>query len=265
MKVAVLMSGNMYNYKHSYNTIIDNLLKPYDCDLFIYTTYKNKIRDYPENLDITQEERRKIEEMFSPYLKQIVFSEEDPTYSDELKIESERYLKCIENFTYETPECYYYGPAHVRQIDQYFRVLKCLKMSKKYGKYDVVIRCRPDDYIKKPIILKNVTDRTIFCLGPGSIDKLYEGNFVSEHFFYGTEESIEYFLENFIRNYGTFRERVILYDRIDATLSPESQFTQFCKNYNLNMVHNNYDIGYETKPTQSYPNITDMISFYTIK
>ena len=269
MKVAILMSGLMYSYKHTYKTIIENLLQKYDCDIFIYTTTKNKIKGSKHSLQIDEMEKEEIKTIFAPYLKNIIFSEDDETYQDEFKTFSNQYLEQIKNFTYDTEACYYYGPAHVRQVDQYFRLYKAFLMMESYlnemktnnnnidnnnnldnnnldnnFKYDAIIRCRPDEHINQEIVLKEINDNTLYVLGPPhGIKGCIDINFVCEHFFYGSYNTFKKFCFDFVNTYGSYQTLSVLKlnKTTTITLSPEAQFTQWCKCNNVTMEWNNYD------------------------
>jgi hypothetical protein len=267
VKVAVLMSGFMYNYKFNYTSIIENLISLHNADVFIFTGRRNTLKDYHKEFFINEEEERYIKEILSPI--KLSFSDDDEFYIKELNELKELYKNHVSSFKSKMEDVYYLGEKGERNVDQYLRLKKAYELMHNYEKennfkYDIIIRCRPDDMILSPINLRKIYKSTVYVLGPGKISSLYEENFVSEHFFYGDNDTMKKICTEFSSHYGSYHKTVIVNERTDATLSPESQFTQFCKEENIYMCHNSYDIGYQTYDTPIYGNEVNKISCYTL-
>ena len=48
MKVALCISGHMRSFARVYPNLLDNLIQPNDCDVFVYTSDVNSHKGRPE-------------------------------------------------------------------------------------------------------------------------------------------------------------------------------------------------------------------------
>jgi len=147
MKIAVLITGQMRDYKINVINQVRHLIKPNNADVFVYATTTNTMHSCGKSLD------QKYNNTTS-YTKKQLEKDIPEIYGENLKgfyvDENERVPK--NNFGT-------LGYFRTRMQNQIDNIGKGLSMAKKYSKennfeYDVIIRSRPDNsmYPRKVVI-----------------------------------------------------------------------------------------------------------------
>lgn len=140
MKVAVVITGQLRDYKINCQNHIEHLIKPNNADVFVYASTKNTIHTTGSGNQLTQ--------------KYILTNE----YSSEEIVDgiNQTYGSYVKNIVIDTEEklpdnnfgtIAYFRQRMQNQIDN---VGKGFNIAKKYSldnnfKYDVIVRCRPDN------------------------------------------------------------------------------------------------------------------------
>lgn len=148
MKIAVLITGQMRDYKINALNQMKHLIEPNDTDVFIYATTKNTIHSCGQSLE------QKYYTTTS-YTKEELENDTRIIYGENLKglvVDENEYLEPEQNFG---TLGYFRTPAQ----NQINNVGKGFNMAKEFAKknnfkYDLIIRSRPDNamYPKKVVI-----------------------------------------------------------------------------------------------------------------
>ena len=150
MKVAVLITGQLRDYQINYMNHMRHLIEPNNADVFVYACNKNTIHTNGSSLEqkyclTTQYTKEEIEEsvmsFYSSHLKKITVNEEEN----------------LPDYNFGT-----LGYFRTRMQNQIDNIGNGYKMAVEYSKnrnfkYDVVVRCRPDNsFFPFPIDFSNV-------------------------------------------------------------------------------------------------------------
>jgi hypothetical protein len=147
MKVAVLITGQLRDYKVNYNNHLKHLIEPNNADVFVYACTKNTLHScgrsleqkyYTTNEYTEQQIRQSMADIYGKYLKQVV-------------------VDTNENL----PEGNFgtLGYFRTRMQNQINNITHGFAMAKQYSKqnefeYDIIVRCRPDNSMfPKPLNL----------------------------------------------------------------------------------------------------------------
>ena len=148
MNIAVLISGQLRDYKVNVQNHLKQLIEPNSCDVFAYVSIKNTIHTIGDN--ITQ--------------KYVETTEQDP---DELTSELisiyGKYLKGFKIMAGEPTSDTFGTVGYFKRMmhNQMDNIRECFKMAKEHEKatgivYDAFIRCRPDNSMfPSPVTLYN--------------------------------------------------------------------------------------------------------------
>lgn len=156
MKIAICLSGHLRKFDQTFQSLHNNLLSKYDCDIFIHTwdkmgygsSYKSDSRQ-----DITSGYIPSIQNHYKP--KKIII--EDSSFIEELKMQGNKYAPHLINV-----------PKHVGHMaSMFYKIYAANELRKIYEietgtNYNWVIRCRPDLIFHQPIILPNQISNKIF-------------------------------------------------------------------------------------------------------
>ena len=145
MKVAVLISGQMRDYKVNVQNHIKSLIEPNNADVFVYACNKNTMHTVGQN--ITQK-----------YNVTSVKSSKE--LEDEIKNQYGKFLKNVIICSNESLIDNNFGTIGYfkRRINnQMSNVKSCFNMAINYSKekgfeYDIIVRCRPDNSIFPEIV-----------------------------------------------------------------------------------------------------------------
>ena len=138
MKVAVLITGQLRDYKVNYTNHIKHLIEPNNADVFVYACTKNTLHSCGVSLDqkyymtneyAEDEIKESVKEIYGGYLKGVIVDKNEKLPED--------------NFGT-------LGYFRTRMQNQIDNIGKGFEMAKEYAKknnfkYDVIIRSRPDN------------------------------------------------------------------------------------------------------------------------
>ena len=193
-KIAICISGYLRTFENCYQSIKENLIQDYDCDIFIHTydkirakpsyhnqDYYDRERDYSLNLDFFE----KI-----PNLKSLVIENFDDIKGNFLKFQNRLgidYMPAV-----------YMAP---------YKIYKCNELKKKYERdnnfiYDVVIRTRGDQVFTKKINFNFPENKILINSYPfGDEDYIHNCTekeesrtvgYLNDRFAAGSSENIDY-------------------------------------------------------------------------
>ena len=224
MKIALEYSGLMRNFRDNYQNHLDNIIKVYDPDIFIYTL----------GGDVDS-----IKQLYGDSLKKIVSIETDykPTTPIYKGLNREKYLKDI-----LSRENTGRAANHIRQL---YKISKCHEMVKQYEvensvKYDVYIRCRTDIMFNKPIDIPNIQENEIYLFG-GIVDGC---RVINDTFAMSRDTGMSVYstcYEEFGKYYTSSRTE---YNRT-CGLSPEGQLHQHFDKNDISIKTFPSDFGYK--------------------
>lgn len=138
MKVAVLVTGQLRDYKVNWRNHMKHLIEPNDADVFVYACNKNTLHSCGKSLEqkyystknyTSDEIKEDVREIYGDYLKEVIIDT-----NENLPDEGFGTL----------------GYFRIRMQNQIDNIAKGFEMAKKYSKengfeYDVIVRCRPDN------------------------------------------------------------------------------------------------------------------------
>lgn len=140
MKVAILITGQLRDYKVNWRNHMKHLIEPNNADVFVYACTKNTLHSCGVSLDqkyyltneFSEEEiMENVKKIYGAHLKSVVVDKNEKLPDD--------------NFGT-------LGYFRTRMQNQIDNIGKGFDMAKKYAKennfeYDVIIRCRPDNSV----------------------------------------------------------------------------------------------------------------------
>ncbi len=153
MKTAVLITGQLRDYKVNCLNHIKHLIEPNNADVFVYACTQNTIHSCGKSLDqkyyrtdnySKDEIIDNVSEIYGKYLKVIKVDDNEKLTEDDFGTLG-----------------YFRTPAQ----NQINNIGKGFAMAKSHGDYDVVIRCRPDNSMYlKPVEVRGFpfNDTTIY-------------------------------------------------------------------------------------------------------
>ncbi len=138
MKVAVLITGQLRDYKVNWRNHMEHLINPNDADVFAYISSKNTLHScgksleqkyYLTNTYANDEIKSSLRDIYGDHLKDIIIDN-----NEDLPDENFGTL----------------GYFRTRMQNQIDNIAHGYAMAKKYSednnfKYDIVVRCRPDN------------------------------------------------------------------------------------------------------------------------
>jgi hypothetical protein len=234
MKMAICLSGHVRTFELTYIGLIENVLKKYDCDVFISTWdnignirygthYKNGFDESDKKINID-----KIKEIYKPKSilveNSLEYGKNDTRKSfDDIKTRNGTNVKFV--------------------IPMFYKIWNCNQLKKKFEednniKYDLTLRCRFDVYIKN-INTEMAINKTQFVPGHCGLNDMI-----------------------FLGNEGYMNDVSDLY----TILSPEIPFSEFENAENLLYEHikNNkipFNISYDCLDYLRY----DLVGIYDVK
>jgi len=138
MKVAVLITGQLRDYKINYNNHLKQLIEPNNADVFVYACTKNTLHSCGKSLEQkyymtneydVDEINDSVSKIYGDYLKEVVVNTHE-----------------------KLPEGNFgtLGYFRTRMQNQIDNIGHGFSMAKKYSEdngfdYDVIVRCRPDN------------------------------------------------------------------------------------------------------------------------
>tara|TARA_Y100000401_G_C8283185_1_gene204605 strand:- start:123 stop:899 length:777 start_codon:yes stop_codon:yes gene_type:complete len=153
MKTAVLITGQLRDYKINCLNHVKHLIEPNNADVFVYACTQNTIHSCGQSLD--QKYYRT-----ACYSKDEIISNVTEIYGSHLKlVEVDNNEKLTED---DFGTLGYFRTRMQNQIDN---IGKGFAMAKSHDDYDVIIRCRPDNSMYlQPVEVKDFpfNDTTIY-------------------------------------------------------------------------------------------------------
>ena len=152
MRVAVCLSGQLRNFKGSYDSLYSNIIQPTNADLFVYAwNFETK-----EDNEITKRfsEDGSLQEFLSLY-RPI-----DYTFDD-----CEEFL-LNKNFDFPTK-----APETIadRMMCMFYTNLKCYEKVDK-NKYDIIFRCRTEITYERPVQQEELNKACVSLIVPNGLD-----------------------------------------------------------------------------------------------
>lgn len=215
MKVAVLMCGHVRSYtkcrENFFRAIIAPLQKTdHSCDIFFSTwnEYGFQVKVLEGKIDATQIMKDSTD---------CIIEESSPNNFADLFTETgtQQYGK------YSVPP-----EKGVNATSMWYRVFKCYKLMEKQGKYDIVIRTRPDLYYETPINVNWLK----FCEKNTVYMPFWHKHFravaytMMDHFAFGDAESMRVYCETYKNiekcieeNKHAFTGEGFLWDQLNRT------------------------------------------------
>lgn len=151
MRVAVIVTGQMRDYKVNVENHMKHMIEPNNADVFVYACSKNTVHTIGENItqkyNITsvhssQEMLEDISKSYGEYLRNIIIDEDENL--DDSDFGTLGYFKRKMN-------------NQMRNIRKGYNM--AIEYSKENGfEYDVIVRCRPDNSMfPKKVLLETAT------------------------------------------------------------------------------------------------------------
>ena len=137
MRVAVIITGQLRDYKINCVNHIKHIIEPNDADVFVYACSKNTLHTTGENVtqnykvtttDTVQKIEMDVNEIYGKHLKGLIVDENEE----------------LDDTNYGT-----LGYFKKRMNNQMQNIRHWFLMAKRYSErhnfdYDVIVRCRPD-------------------------------------------------------------------------------------------------------------------------
>ena len=157
MKVAVLITGQLRDYKINCVNHLKHIIEPNDADVFVYACSKNTLHTTGENVtqnykvtttDTVQKIEMDVNEIYGNHLKGLIINENEE----------------LDDTNYGT-----LGYFKKRMNNQMQNIRNGFLMAKEYSErnnfnYDVIVRCRPDN----SMFLRPV-DLSLFNIQPSQV------------------------------------------------------------------------------------------------
>lgn len=153
MKTAVLITGQLRDYKVNCLNHIKHLIEPNNADVFVYACTQNTIHSCGKSLD--QKYYRT-----DNYSKDEIIDNVSEIYGNHLKV-----IQVDDNEKLTEDDFGTLGYFRTPAQNQINNIGKGFAMAKSHGDYDVVIRCRPDNSMYlKPVEVRDFpfNDTTIY-------------------------------------------------------------------------------------------------------
>lgn len=252
MKIALLITGQMRTFWFAIDSIIENIIKPNEPDVFIFTGRNNlgdsycldemeTISSYHGRNKISSlkfiNEKQFAQDKIGGYLKGFNKNDYVKSYWDEYNLiydEAQYYSEDIIN----DPKINKENPRPMDfVILQYLIVKKGIGMiidyeNKNGFKYDYILRIRTDMVYQNPLIIKDIVannDSDLFFLNN------YYGDAISDVFYLGKNAPMKELLLNFVHSYGKMRfPKKIIDERGQGNIFIlEVQLKLFIENMNI--------------------------------
>jgi len=202
MKVAILISGYLRTFKDNINNIKEKIINNFDnVDIYIHITKNEDKNDKYLN--------------FNKELDESIIKDLNPIsviYEENVKLSSNSKENDVLNLWLK-----YYKLNNIKKINE-----------NKFGKYDLVIKYRPDMNIISDIIFDNISYDKISIPIDSKIDKSKLNNindkFICDIFAYGNSDIMDsYFniynsLKHLISKYGVVNETLLYYYLIESNI-----------------------------------------------
>lgn len=216
MRIALCLSGQTRAYEKCFDSQYINIIKPYNCDIFIHTWLYNGL--YPKTPDNLH------------YCKEYNISNYDKYLNDDYLINSKLFsLYTPKKILVEYPDKDFFinklspndNIKFFNAIMMYYSIYQSNNLKKQYEinygfKYDIVIRCRFDLFFEH---LKLLTDDSLYLAPNENIDRPFNNNMKnilntvgpkympSDQFAHGTSTAMDYYsniYESYLLNQNIF-------------------------------------------------------------
>ena len=207
MKTALILTGKYGSTNLCISNIMNNVIKPNNCDVFLYTFEDYYINNFSSinitnQFKIDNDDIDYIKNTIGEHLKLFTIEKTDKYDSEYKKMESiiNNKLSFMEKKSYVTPMFFDSENNKIkdfkRYVEQYFINNICFKLLEEYENtnnvhYDAIIRLRIDAFFYEPFIMPTINhDKTLVCIG----NPLEE--WIVTSFFAGSRTTMKLILEN---------------------------------------------------------------------
>lgn len=273
MRIALLMSGELRTFWYAVESQLENLINPYEVDVFIFAgSVKRGRQPHPLNLSkpktynkgggsyssrhnplgLEFNEKLFAKNKLGERLKRIKFVEDDINYENEYhelnKLKNEEFNKRFNRETRRDNNGVEYNRTYVGPVtyvvDQYFRFRKAFQLMEKYEKkhnfqYDIVMRFRPDFIVsnffdfEKYLVEVDLANNLDNFLYIKKEPKVNERFHCHENYFFGSRNIMKKFAYDFVDQYGTKLFPHDLWRKFNKNKMPLTQLNSI---YNSNYV-----------------------------
>lgn len=215
-KTALMIVGSLRNYKKTVNELLENLIKPNNCDVFLVISINNfsetlRTVDSESSIDDVKEYINTL----SPYVKNYKILEEIIDYKENVN-------KLFEtNYNgYNLKKIKYPKDEFKKNIEMCYLNYLCWELLQDYD-YKIVARTRPDLLIKKEILLNCVEQNTFHYDRKSDFRDHPEAVYCSDYLCYGYKNVMEVFAKA-VLTFGLTKRNYI--DRMGYNLSLSKEY-----------------------------------------
>ena len=235
MRIAAVMPGNLGCYKVCIDSIMKNIIKPNNADVFILTskrdyyhlTEEDSFEGGKHNFSVGEEDLDVIKECFGSSLKWIEFIEDIPHYTDEMA----RQIKLLDQRTSwwnDLGKFTHFVDREKKKIkdgrnylDRFLRMRILLEKVEEYErrnnfKYDYIIRFRIDQLFNLRIVIEKFPET----------EELHSLNM--DCFWHATAKTAKEILSNSVEEIGKYPNDCVT-DIGDYRLGRDMQFREYIK------------------------------------
>lgn len=285
MKVAVLLAGNLGCHRLCIKSIMDNIIKPNNADVFILASRNNNyIHASSEHFErinvdvkVTKEDKDSIIECFGSHIKHFGYIEDIENYEEGITKnmnEIKDRISWIDKPT-EPTEIYDAETKNIdynvryKYIDQYLRLQYLAKMA---NDYDYIIKARIDQICDTEIKIQDTSVEILWWNG-------------MENLFYGSANIMKEICLTFVNKIGMYdtkdyREKYCQHSNRDYRLTSDLQFRGFIAElvpkHNVLLEPNKIRIGwrlfksdsvcsipnYDVKDRERMKNKVEVLNYY---
>ena len=233
MKTALCISGHLRTFNYTYSSILENIIEPLNCDVFIHTwnvlgapTGKN-IGDINKQNDKTLNYLDLIDKTYAPKLISIENGTSKLT----------EFIKETSDIKVPSDEQQYVMTHIGLHISMFYSLFAANNLKKEYenitGKYDLVIRLRPDLHFYEKLTFDRFEDKNSIYVPEIAT---YTNDGLNDQVAIGSSELMDKYCDiyNEVQNY---------YRHHKCTARPESMIKYHLDNNKINYIKS--DIKYD--------------------
>ena len=254
MKTAVIMAGLLGCYQVSVDSIMQNLVIPYDADVFVLTSNGNYVHASNENdfepgiqpTPVSSCDEDAIKACFGGHLRHFSYSEDIPGYQDDLEQQQFKLKERLASVENRHGDAYFDPNTQtirhpIWYLDQFLRLKYLIQ---KVSGYDMVVRYRIDQILTRPLPLCSIEDGAFWWSG-------------MDNLFYGDQTTMNRVCSNFLDNIGAYSppEHIGPVNGLRYGLSSDAQFGGYIKITGLNAKQTQTNFGWRLHKRDAICNI----------